>query len=120
MKQSKVKYNDWSAPIQPLIDITNIGYKANQRLANLQSEFITYFINANLRQFKSLIESKDVASAIEHQVEFFNEIDAKWKGVAEQEIEAAKDAQQSISLIVEENIKSIDLASSDTNKNVSH
>lgn len=109
MKQSKVESNDWTEPFQPLIEITNIGCKANQRLTELQSNFITYFMDANLKQFKALIESKDVKSAIEKQIDFFNEIDTKWQGMAEQEIETAKDAQQSISSIMEKNIKNIDL-----------
>tara|TARA_R110002167_G_scaffold312887_1_gene518565 strand:- start:630 stop:992 length:363 start_codon:yes stop_codon:yes gene_type:complete len=120
MKSRKVEHSDWAKPIQPLIEITSIGCRANQRLTELQSNFITYFIDANLRQFKALIESKDVKSAIDKQIDFFHEIDTKWKGMTEEEIETAKNAQQSISLIMENNIQNIDLIPKGKTESRSH
>jgi hypothetical protein len=98
----------WVAPFQPLIDITNINIKATQKFAELQSNFMTYLLEANLKQFQALVSSKDVKSAMERQLEFVKEVDTKWCDTAEEEIETARDVQQSINGILEKNIHNPD------------
>ena len=98
----------WVASFQPLIDITNINIKAIQKFAELQSKYMNYFLEANLKQFQALVGCKDVTSVLERQLEFVKEVDNKWCDTVEEEIETARDVQQSISGILEENIHNPD------------
>ncbi len=104
MKQKKPAHSDGMAPLQPLIDLTTISFNATQKLAELQVNFVSFLLDANLKQLKILLESQDFNSAIEQQLAFFNEIDTKWYDTAAQEIATARDVQHSINEVLEKNI----------------
>ncbi|OMH25573.1 phasin family protein [Motiliproteus sp. MSK22-1] len=99
--KEKQQPEDWQKLFQPLLDITDINTKAVQKFAELQSNYLNYLFEANIRQFKALTEIKDVKSAVEQQLEFVKEVDTKWCDMAEQEIATARDAQQSINDMLE-------------------
>jgi hypothetical protein len=108
VKQQKQEGTDWLAPLQPLIDISKINFKAAQKFSELQSNFVSYLLDANLKQFETLVDSKDLKTVMEQQLKFFKAVDTKWCDAAEQEIEAARDVQQSISGVLEKNIHNSD------------
>ncbi len=111
MKAKQQENSDyWTAPFRPLIDITNINFKATQKFAELQSNYLNYLLEANLKQFKALVDCKDVSSVLEQQLEYFKEVDNKWCDTAEQEISTARDAQQSINDVLEKNIHNPEFA----------
>ena len=99
--KDKFQPEDWTKLFQPLLDITDINTKTVQKFAELQSNYLNYLFEANVKQFKALTETKDVKSAMEQQLEFVKEVDIKWCDMAEQEIATARDAQQSINDMLE-------------------
>ncbi|MEH6824139.1 MAG: phasin family protein [Motiliproteus sp.] len=108
MKQ-KQQSTDWSAPLQPLVDMAMINFSAAQKCAEIQSNFISYLLDANLKQFQALADAKDPKSALTSQLAFIKAIDTRWCDTAEQEIETARDVQHSIAGILEKSIQDAEL-----------
>lgn len=101
MKKKQSTYSYPTNPLQSLIDITNINLMAAKKLNELQSNFVSFLINANMQQLKKIPDTKTLTSALVRNLAFYNEVDTKLQGTAEQEIETARDAQQSINAIIE-------------------
>lgn len=108
MKQKQPETTDWKGLFQPMIDVTEINSKTVQKFAELHLNYMTYVLDANVKQLNTLAESKDVKSAIERQLEFFKELNTKWFDIAEQDIATARDAQQSINNLLGQNVHNSD------------
>ncbi len=100
MKQKQS--SGWESLMQPMIDIAEINRKTIQQFAKLQGDYMSWALEANLKQFKALAETEDMKSAVEKQLKFMKELDSRWCDTAEQEIATARDAQHSINNMLEE------------------
>lgn len=104
MKEKQQASSDLAAPLQPLVDIAMINFNATQKITELQSNFISYLLDLNLKQCQALSTAKDPQDALQLQFKMIQEVDTKWCDLAEQEIEAARDLQSSINGVLEKNI----------------
>lgn len=104
MTEKQQQSSDSAAPLQPLVDIAMFNFTATQKITELQSTFVSYLLDLNLKQCKALSTAKDPQEALKLQFELIKEADAKWCDLAEQEIEAARGLQSSINGVLEKNI----------------
>ncbi len=118
--KQKQQSTDWSGPLQPLVDLAMINFNAAQRCAEIQSNFISYLLDANLKQLQALADTKDPKSALTSQLAFIQAIDSRWCDTAEQEIETARDVQHSITGILEKSIQDAALPEAFSNPLLKH
>ncbi len=104
MKNKQPANGDWAAPLQSLIDIAMINFTATQKIAELQSNFVSYLLDQNLKQFQAISDAKDPQRALELQLELIKKVDTSWCNLAEKEIKTARDVQCSVNKILEQNI----------------
>ena len=105
MKPKTQPSTDWTDPLRPLVDMATISVDAAQTMVKLQSDFMAYLLDMSYKQFSILADFKDPKRALEQQLECIKAIDSKWYDTAEQEIEAAREVQQSINGILKKNIQ---------------
>ena len=98
---------DVQEKMQPAIDVAEVNKKALETLFSLQSEYVTDFVDSSVAQLKALTEVKEAKDAIELQVEYFKNLEAKMTSVAEKELAALTTAKEEISGIVEKSLSEI-------------
>lgn len=101
MKKQIEQPLDWESVIKPLLEINEIGFNAARKIADVQSNYLRHICEANLSLWKALLESKDVKTAVERQLEFIKDVDTKWCDAAEEELATARDAQHSLNATLE-------------------
>lgn len=90
--------------MKPVSDIAEINKSTAERLISLQSEYLTDMFNSGLAQMKALSEVKEPKSAMELQIKYFKEMEAKLTNVAEQEIAALSSAREKLTDIIEKSV----------------
>ncbi len=97
--------NELKDSMKPVMDIAEINKKTAEKLIALQSSFVTEVVNASLAQMKTLSETKDAKAAVELQVKYLKDAEAKMTEVAEKEIAALAEAKAELTSLVEKSIE---------------
>ncbi len=92
---------DWASGLKPMMDIVEINRRTFEKFTRLQSKCLSDCMKANFQQVKALTASKDAQDAIESQMKFIKEVENTLAATVEQEVEAANEARDAISEIME-------------------
>lgn len=87
--------------MKPVVDMAEINKKAVERLIELQSSYVTDFVNATMAQMQALSSIKDPQEAIELQVDYVKQLETKLSSVAEEEMAALNSAKDELTAIIE-------------------
>ncbi|KAA0875404.1 phasin family protein [Nitrincola tapanii] len=93
--------------MKPVMDMAEINKKTAEKLISLQSQYVNDFISSSLNQMKTLSELKDPKAAVEAQVKYLKELEAKITDVAQQEISALSEAKSQLTVLVEKSLKEV-------------
>ncbi len=90
-------YEDMMKDVQenmkPVVDMAEINKKAAEKLIELQSRYVSDFVNATMAQMQALSSIKDPQEAIDLQVEYVKQLENKLTSVAEEEMAALSSAK---------------------------
>lgn len=104
-------YEDMMKDVQnkmkPVTEMAEINKLTAEKLISLQTEYVTDLFNSGLAQMKALSEVKEPKAAIELQVKYFKDLEAKLTNVAEQEIATLTAAKEKLTEIVEKGVSEI-------------
>lgn len=98
----KIRSNGWETSMQPVLDIAEINKKTFERLANMQSDYLSTLLETNLKQFKAMMEVQDPQAGTALQIDYINELDNKILEIAEEEFKAVNEAREAISGVLEQ------------------
>ena len=90
--------------MKPVTDMAEINKSTAEKLISLQTAYVTDLFNAGVAQMKALSEIKEPKAAIELQVQYFKDLEAKLSNVAEQEIATLTSAKEQLTEIVEKGV----------------
>lgn len=91
----------------PVVEMAEINKKTAETLISLQSDYFSDFVNASLAQVKALTEVKEPKEAVDLQVKYFKDLEAKTTSIAEKEMAALTEAKEQITAIVEKSFAEI-------------
>ncbi|MGB0224342.1 MAG: phasin family protein [Marinobacterium sp.] len=97
--------NELKDSMKPMMAMAEINKKTAEALIGLQSSYVTDVVNASLSQMKSLTEVKDPKAALELQVKYLKEAEAKMTEVAEKEIAALAAAKAELTELMEQSVE---------------
>lgn len=101
-------YEDMMKDVQnkmkPVTDMAEINKSTAEKLISLQTEYVTDLFNSGLAQMKALSEVKEPKAAIELQVKYFKDLEAKLTNVAEKEIATLTSAKEQLTELVEKGV----------------
>ncbi|MBP0049177.1 phasin family protein [Marinobacterium sp. AK62] len=97
-------YDKMKESMQPMVDMAEINKKTTEKLIALQSSYVSDFVNASLTQMKTLSEVREPKAALELQVKYLKEIEAKLTDVAEKEMAALVEAKEQLTGLVEKSV----------------
>ena len=100
-------YDKMKESMQPMVDMAEINKKTTEKLIALQSSYVSDFVNASLTQMKTLSEVREPKAALELQVKYLKEIEAKLTDVAEKEMAALVEAKEQLTGLVEKSVAEI-------------
>jgi hypothetical protein len=93
--------NQFQAQMAPFTKAAEINKQTAEKLFGMQQTVATEMLNRGLEHVKALTESKEPKAALELQVAFFKEMEAKLNTVAEEEISALMTAKAELTEIFE-------------------
>lgn len=93
---------DMKARMQPVLDLAETNKKAMETLAAVQKDSLHEVVNASLEQFKAVAQVKEPKAALELQVQFYKDLEAKMTATAEKSIAVISDAKDAYVSTVEE------------------
>ncbi|MEY3038625.1 MAG: hypothetical protein RL143_1192 [Pseudomonadota bacterium] len=102
--------NEIKDSMKPVMAMAEINKKTAEALISLQSSYVTEVVNASLAQMKTLSETKDAKAALELQVAFLKDAEAKMTEVAEKEIAALAAAKAELTAVVESSLEDLSSA----------
>jgi len=91
----------------PFTKVAEINKKTAEKLFELQSAYMTEMFNAGMTQFKALTGATEPKSAVEMQIAFYKEMEAKLTAAAEQEVAALTSAREELTSVFEESMAAI-------------
>ena len=91
----------------PFNKAAEINKKTAEKLFELQSAYMTEMFNAGMSQFKALTGATEPKSAVEMQIAFYKEMEAKLSAAAEQEVAALTTAREELTSVFEESMASL-------------
>ncbi len=91
----------------PFNKAAEINKKTAEKLFELQSAYMTEMFNAGMTQFKALTGATEPKSAVEMQIAFYKDMEAKLTAAAEQEIAALTTAREELSSVFEESMANL-------------
>lgn len=91
----------------PFNKAAEINKKTAEKLFELQSAYMTEMFNAGMSQFKALTGATEPKSAVEMQIAFYKEIEAKLTAAAEKEVAALTTAREELTSVFEESMASL-------------
>ena len=91
----------------PFTKVAEINKKTAEKLFELQSAYMTEMFNAGMTQFKALTGATEPKSAVEVQIAFYKEMEAKLTAAAEQEVAALTSAREELTSVFEESMAAI-------------
>ena len=95
---------DMQDKMKPVTEMAEINKTTAEKLISLQSEYMTELFNTGIAQMKALSDIKEPKTALEMQMKFFKDMEAKMTNTAEQEIAALASAKEKLSEIVEKSM----------------
>lgn len=95
---------DVQSKMKPVTDMAEINKSTAEKLISLQTEYMTDLFNSGLAQMKALSEIKEPKAAIELQVKYFKDLEAKLTNVAEKEIATLTTAKEQLTDLVEQGV----------------
>lgn len=93
--------------MKPVTELADINKKAVEKIFALQSGYFADCVNAGLAQVKALAEVKEPKQALELQMDFIKQQEAKWTEVAEQEMAALTEVREEMSSLFEQGLSSM-------------
>lgn len=106
-------YEDMMKDVQdnmkPVVDMAEINKKAAEKLIELQSRYVSDFVNATMAQMQALSSIKDPQEAIELQVEYVKSLESKLTSVAEEEMAALSSAKGELKAVIEKSFEGLGL-----------
>ncbi|SIQ24328.1 phasin family protein [Marinobacterium stanieri] len=97
-------YDKMKESMQPMVDMAEINKKTTEKLIALQSSYVSDFVNASLTQMKTLSEIREPKQALEMQVKYLKDVEAKLTDVAEKEMAALVEAKEELTGLVEKSV----------------
>lgn len=97
-------YDKMKETMQPMVDMAEINKKTTEKLIALQSSYVSDFVNASLTQMKTLSEIREPKQALEMQVKYLKDVEAKLTDVAEKEMAALVEAKEELTGLVEKSV----------------
>jgi len=97
-------YDKMKESMKPVMDMAEINKKTTEKLIALQSAYVSDFVNASLNQMKTLSEVREPKAAVELQIKYLKEIEAKLTDVAEKEMAALVEAKEQLTSLVEKSV----------------
>jgi len=91
----------------PFNKAAEINKKTAEKLLELQSAYMNEMFNAGMTQFKALTGATEPKSAVEMQIAFYKEMEAKLTAAAEQEVAALTTAREELTSVFEESMASL-------------
>lgn len=98
-------FDDMKSRMQPVLDLAETNKKAMETLATVQKDSMTEMVNASLEQFKALSQVKEPKAALDLQVQYYKDLEAKMASSAEKSIAAITEAKEAFVAAVEEAAK---------------
>jgi hypothetical protein len=95
---------DMQEKMKPVTEMAEINKVTAEKLISLQSEYMTDLFNTGIAQMKALGEVKEPKTALEMQVKYFKEIEAKMTDTAEKELAAISSAKEKLTDIIEKSM----------------
>ena len=95
-------FEDMKSRMQPVLALAETNKKAMEKLAAVQKDSMTDVVNASLEQFKAVAQCKEPKSALDLQVKFYKDLEAKMNDTAEKSIAAISEAKEAYVAAVEE------------------
>lgn len=93
--------------MKPVTELAEINKKAVEKIFALQSGYFADCVNASLAQVKALAEVKEPKQALELQMGFIKQQEAKWTEVAEQELATLNEVREEVSSLFEQSLGSL-------------
>jgi len=93
--------------MKPVTELAELNKKAVEKIFALQSGYFADCVNASLAQVKALAEVKEPKQALELQMSFIKQQEAKWSEVAEQELAALNEVREEMSSLFEQNLSAL-------------
>ncbi|MBP0049176.1 phasin family protein [Marinobacterium sp. AK62] len=100
-------FKEMQEKMKPVTQLTEANQKAVETIFALQSEYFTNCLNAGLAQVKALAEVKEPKEAIQLQMSYLKDQEAKWTEVAEKELAALTEVREQMSALVEDSLMSL-------------
>lgn len=98
---------NFAEQMAPFTKAAEINKKTAEKLFELQSAYMTEMFNAGMTQFKALTGATEPKSAVEMQIAFYKEMEAKLTAAAEQEVAALTSAREELTSVFEESMAAI-------------
>lgn len=98
---------NFAEQMAPFTKVAEINKKTAEKLFELQSAYMTEMFNAGMTQFKALTGATEPKSAVEMQIAFYKEMEAKLTAAAEQEVAALTSAREELTSVFEESMAAI-------------
>ncbi|MBN1005400.1 phasin family protein [Amphritea pacifica] len=95
--------------MKPVVDMAEINKKAAEKLIELQSGYVSDFVNATMAQMQALSSIKDPKEAIDLQVEYVKTLETKLTNVAEEEMAALNSAKAELTAVIEKSFAGLGL-----------
>lgn len=100
-------FKTFADQMAPFNKVAEINKKTAEKLVEIQSAYVTELYNAGVAQAKALTGAKEPKDAIELQVAFFKEMEAKLTSVAEQEFTTLTGARDELTSVFEETLETL-------------
>lgn len=102
----------------PFNTVAEINKKTAEKLIEIQTAYLTEFVNAGFAQFQALTSVKEPKAVIDLQVSFLKDLETKMTSVAEAELATISSAREELTSVIEDNMKT--LAETDYLKEISN
>lgn len=93
--------------MKPVTELAEFNKKAVEKIFALQSGYFADCVNASLAQVKALAEVKEPKQALELQMSFIKQQEAKWSEVAEQELATLNEVREEMNSLFEQNLSAL-------------
>jgi len=95
--------------MKPVVDMAEINKKAAEKLIELQSGYVSDFVNATMAQMQALSAVTDPQKAIDLQVAYVKQLEEKLTSVAEEEMATLNTAKEELTAIIGKSFEGMSL-----------
>ncbi|MFB9885139.1 phasin family protein [Balneatrix alpica] len=100
-------FADFNKTLNPLNEVMEINKKAFEKLSSTQSAYFTEYFNTLSKQSKALLESKDIKSTVELQLQFAKDAEARLANTLEQNLSTLTEAREAYMSLVEKQLEEV-------------